>query len=451
MSAWAISVRPWGGRLLALLVLAAALAGCAGRTRPPAHPAAAETALTAKQRLLNEASFEQVWKTIRDKHWDPALGGLDWQGVHDELRPRVAAASTMSQARAVMEEMIARLGQSHFQIYPAHLYESVTGPDSLGPRTGTTGLRVRVVDGSALVVAADEGSPARRVGIAPGWEILRVSGEEVRPVLEDLAARLDGKTYLDFVLAQSVQRRMRGKPGDVLAIDVRDAVGREIQLQLPLTQQRGRRVTFGNLPPQWVWFESHRLAGGVGYIAFNFFMDPGAMMKEFAEAMKEFADAAGVVLDLRGNPGGIGAMAMGMAGWFIGERGLRLGTMSMREGQLNFSVSPRASAYGGPVAVLVDGLSASTAEILAGGLQDLGRARVFGTRTAGAALPSHIDRLPNGDGFQYAVASYVSESGRVLEGNGVEPDSIVIPTRAALLERGDPILQAAMEWIRRAG
>ena len=70
--------------------------------------------------------------------------------------------------------------------------------------------------------------------------------------------------------------------------------------------------------------------------------------------------------------------------------------MNSRTGTLNFVLNPRAGAYEGPLAVLVDEMSMSTSEILAGGLQDLGRAHVFGTRTPGAALPSVVERLPNG-------------------------------------------------------
>jgi len=158
------------------------------------------------------------------------------------------------------------------------------------------------------------------------------------------------------------------------------------------------------------------------------------------------------VIDLRGNPGGIGAMAMGMAGWLVdskdGIADQRLGTMQMRDASLKFFINPRTPLFSGPVAVLIDGSSASTSEILAGGLQDLHRARVFGTKSAAAALPSVITRLPNGDGFQYAVANYISEGGRALEGNGVTPDQEVKLTRAALLEGRDPVIEAALNWIR---
>jgi C-terminal processing protease CtpA/Prc len=207
-------------------------------------------------------------------------------------------------------------------------------------------------------------------------------------------------------------------------------------------------TAFGNLPAQNVAFESRRLPSGAGYIRFSEFLDPAVTVPKFQAAIESFVSAPGVVLDLRGNPGGIGIMAMGIAGFFIDRGGLELGTMKTRDTTLRFVIFPRPETYSGPLAVLVDERSASTAEIFAQGLQDLKRARIFGTRTAGAALPSDIIRLPNGDGFQYAEASYTSKSGRVLEGNGVVPDVEVRQTAEAEAEGRDLVIEAAEAWIR---
>jgi carboxyl-terminal processing protease len=143
-------------------------------------------------------------------------------------------------------------------------------------------------------------------------------------------------------------------------------------------------------------------------------------------------------------------MAMGIGGWFVREPDQQLGTMTTRDAQLRFVLNPRVETYDGKLAILIDGCSMSTSEILAGGLQDLGRARIFGTRSAGAALPSAIARLPNGDGFQFVFANYASADGEPLEGRGVVPDVEAAPDRAALLAGRDPALEAAMEWIHRA-
>lgn len=141
-------------------------------------------------------------------------------------------------------------------------------------------------------------------------------------------------------------------------------------------------------------------------------------------------------------------MATGVASWFVDQPNLRLGAMYTRDSTLNFVVNPRPQAFLGPLAILVDEASASTSEIFAGGLQDLRRARVFGSKSAAAALPSVVERLPNGDGFQYAVANYISEGGRALEGNGVKPDEEVQMTRPTLLEGRDAVVDAAVRWIR---
>ena len=144
-------------------------------------------------------------------------------------------------------------------------------------------------------------------------------------------------------------------------------------------------------------------------------------------------------------------MAMGLAGWLIDpsqktQPDLRLGSMYLRGQALKFFINPRVDAFTGKVAILVDGTSASTSEIFAGGLQDMHRARIFGTKTAAAALPSVITRLPNGDGFQYAVANYISEGGKALEGNGVTPDVEVKLTREGLLAGHDAVVDAAVAW-----
>ena len=84
-------------------------------------------------------------------------------------------------------------------------------------------------------------------------------------------------------------------------------------------------------------------------------------------------------------------------------------------------------------------LSGSTSEILAAGMKDLKRARLFGDQTAGAALPSTFEKLPTGDGFQYVLGDLTSTSGFRIEGQGVKPDVLVEPTRAQLLTGRDAV------------
>jgi len=417
----------------------------AGAQEPERKQATKPGGLTAAQRSKNVESFEFVWRTIRDKHFDPKLGGLDWQAVHDALRPKVEAAMTMKDARAVIREAIERLRQTHFGIIPADLYEDLENPNE-GP--GEVGLDLRLIDGRAIVSAVAEGRPAHRAGVKTGWVIERISGKPVSQVLKTAAAAYANTGLVPAHQAWAVISRLRGAVGSKIAVDFLDDKDKPVHFDLTAGEPAGVPATFGNLPTFYVEFTAKRVDRTVAYVSLNVFFDLVNVLKKFGEAIEANRDADGLIIDLRGNPGGIGAMAFAIGGWLMSERGLKLGTMITRDGSLNFTIQPRRRPFKAPVAVLVDELSMSTSEILAGGLRDLKRARVFGTRTPGAALPSMVVVLPNGDRFQYAFANYVSTGGKPLEGAGVVPDVETPLTRAFLLEGRDPAVEAAVCWIR---
>ena len=336
------------------------------------------------QKTANLESFEVVWRTVRDRHPDPKLNGLNWVAIHDQTKPRIAAAKSIDEVRDILREMLARLDSSHYAIIPKDRYEPTT--------------------------------------VAPA------PSSDAPPVVRNEAAT---------PTAPEPQRAAAPEP----PLHIAPAV------VPPVPEKSDKMVSFGNLPEMRLTFESHALPDGAGYIKFNEFLDPVSIIPQFDAAMRSFAKAPGVILDLRGNPGGIGIMAMGIAGFFVKKEGQKLGEMKMRDGTLKFVIFPRPETYDGPLAILVDAGSASTTEILAQGLRDLGRARIFGTRTAGAALPSDIVRLPNGDGFQFAQASYTSVKGTVLEGAGVTPDVEVRQTEEATVAGRDLFVEAADAWI----
>jgi len=101
------------------------------------------------------------------------------------------------------------------------------------------------------------------------------------------------------------------------------------------------------------------------------------------------------------------------------------------------------------VAVLVDELTASASECFAGGLQSLGRARIFGRTTMGQALPAATHRLPNGDVLMHVLGDFVTPDGTRLEGRGVIPDEIVPLSLDGLRSGTDAVLDAALAWIDR--
>ena len=150
-------------------------------------------------------------------------------------------------------------------------------------------------------------------------------------------------------------------------------------------------------------------------------------------------------------------MMSGISGHFISDAGTLLGRMRTRQGQLEFRPNPRLSTsdgrrvlpYAGPVAILVDELTASASECFAGAMQSLGRARVFGRQTMGEALPALTKQLPNGDVLIHAIGDFVTATGRSMEGNGVIPDQPITLSPGGLAGGRDPDVAAALAWLDR--
>ncbi len=407
-----------------------------------------ESKLSDRDRELNLQSFDIVWETIRDRHYDPELNGVDWDAARTELRPKINEAESQDEAREVMDELIRLLNQSHFVIIPKSGYEALEKDDTTQSGPGVIGVTVRVIQDQALVVDVTEGFPASMAGVRPGWIVSEIEGKDVGTILEKVKEAFGDSTMLRLYLARSIESRLSGPVGKKRTVHFLNQDDESVETELELIQPKGRVASFGNLPDIQIEFESKTLEGSIGYIRWTSFFDPVGLMPEIRAAVRTFQDAPGLVIDLRGNTGGIGAMAMGISGFFFDKTGTKLGTMTTRDSSLNFITYRQSPNYSGPLALLVDGSSASTSEIFAGGMQDNERARIFGSITAGAALPSQVTKLPNGDRFQFAFANFVSANGVQLEGTGVVPDEIIPIERATLLESKDPVLEAAIEWLK---
>ena len=423
----------------------------------------------------NAATFDALWTTVRDSHWDPALNGVDWESVRNELRPKAEAAATPDDLRAVLGQALARLGQSHFGVIPGELANeppqdaTVADADAAAarpaPGEGRCGASLAFFRSAAapgewdtIVTAVEAGSPAETAGLEPGMRVLRIGGRAPN-------VRLPGGDGLErYERARAAEAAASADPGTERTWVVEPAGGGDAR-ELTVAYRRDERpqVKFGTLPAmptELTWRhldETERGRWGaadheIGLVRFNIWLIPVA--RPFDLAMDTLRDADGIVIDLRGNPGGIGAMAMGIAGHFTAEP-RELGAMRTRDTAMRFTTNPRrttvagqpTSPYAGPLAILVDEATASTSEIFAGGLQHLGRAKVFGTRTAGAALPAIMTPLPNGDVFLHAIADYRLPDGSALEATGVRPDNARPYDRTDYAREGDPALAEAVRWI----
>ena len=398
-----------------------------------------------QQKAANLKSFEMIWTTIRDRHWDEELVGESWDKHREELLPKLEAATSMGEARGVMSELIGRLEQSHFGLIPASSYEAMSGEDSGGGNCDI-GITARLVEGDLVVTELRSKGPAAKAGVKPGWTITKIRGKDSADLIERFKNAAHGPQRFETIVGLATWRMMSDQKNKPIKMEFTDEANQTRALKLKCTLPKGKMASLGNLPPMRVVNETKTLSGNIGYFRFNAFLDPMTIMPAYRKALRSESHSRGIVLDLRGNLGGIVGMTMGMAGEFVSKQ-TKLGTMTMKGSELKLFANRNARPVDVPVAVLVDECSISAAEFLAGGLQDNDLARVFGQRTAGLALPSVVAKLPNGDGFQYAVADYHSASGEALEMKGVVPDEKVEVRKQDLLQGNDPVLQAALRWI----
>jgi carboxyl-terminal processing protease len=265
---------------------------------------------------------------------------------------------------------------------------------------GGVGVEIDARGDFLTVLVPFAGSPAARAGVRAGDEILQIEGHDARGMDVDEAVR-----------------RMRGRPGSHVRMTLRRRGVTD-----PIRVELVREIIHVNS------VESRELPEGVGYVAIKSFQDRTS--DEVSQALDRLTRAAGgrlrgLVLDLRYNPGGLLDEAVFVADQFLRE-GVIVTTRG-RNGQAQDEARARAAGTRPdfPIVVIVNGYSASAAEILAGALQDHHRALVVGQRTFGKGSVQSVIDLPDGGALKLTIARYFTPSGRSIQAQGIAPDVMV--------------------------
>ncbi len=271
--------------------------------------------------------------------------------------------------------------------------------EDTGGTFGGIGVEVDFRHERVIVMAPIPGAPAERGGIRAGDELLAVDGKP-----------------LAGTAAEAIVRVMRGAPGTTVRVTLkRKANGEVVTLDLVREHVHVRSV------------DGKRLTDNVAYIRLRQFQS--GTHQELLETIAALrnTDAApleGVVLDLRSNPGGLVDEAEAVADEFLG--GGVIYTTRHRGRVLDEArAQPGGALARVPVAVLVNEYSASSAELVAGALQDTGRAKVVGNATFGKGSVQTIYELPNSAGLRLTTMRYYTPSGRAIQALGIQPDVLV--------------------------
>ncbi|HEX8843273.1 MAG TPA: S41 family peptidase [Pyrinomonadaceae bacterium] len=426
--------------------LLAALAFIASTLTPPAF---AQTSATHPAREatpeLRRQTFEMVWRTIKEKHFDPKFNGVDWDKVREMYAPRVARVKSDAEFYELLQRMLDELRQSHFAVIPPEL----THRPERGEQQEEVdiGVRLGMLGEEAVITRVIPGSSGARAGLRPGFVIKEIDGKRIEQIGAQLKRRKESRESARASLIELLSENLLGAPGSSVRLVYLDEADRTREAVVRREQSQGElSPAIGSFPSFFTEFESRRLADNVGYLRFNIFHP--VLNQRIRAAVRSMSDAPGIIIDLRGNPGGFDGVGQGLAGLLLDKKTV-LGMSRMREGHENYIVYPQKNPYAGPVVILLDCMSGSASESFSGGMQSIGRAVVVGERSSGGDLDASIETLPTGALLLYAYADFVTASGVSLEGRGVIPDLEVKLTRASLLDGGDAQLEAAVNYIKQ--
>ena len=284
--------------------------------------------------------------------------------------------------------------------------------DATGQFSGI-GIELGLVDGFFTVIAPMELTPAAEAGVQAGDRLIAVNG-----------ASLKGKRLSEVIAS------LRGRPGSSVSLTLVRAGSREV-----VSVQRAD-IHVPSVHPRM-------LEPGYAYMRISrFHRNTHANLLSAVRMLDD--DPRGLVLDLRDNPGGLLGASVDVSSEFL-DGGLVVYTRGREDSdRQEYRAAPSGTLSQTPVIVLIDGGTASAAEIVAGALRDRGRARLMGSRTFGKGSVQSVLPLPGRKGLKLTTAHYYTPSGAAIHGEGIEPH---------IAWEGDPdeLVEAALRELRANG
>jgi carboxyl-terminal processing protease len=338
-----------------------------------------------------KAVLDEAWQIVNREYVDTTFNSVDWQAVRQDLLSRDYASQR--EAYDALRAALQELNDPYTRFMDPRQYQALTSQTS-GELSGV-GIRLQTDEssGALTVVEPLPNSPASAAGIRVGDRILAIDGKATEGMsVEDASNLIRGEAGTNITL-----RLDRGDGGFDVPLT-------RARIELPtvrysLRQENGNRIGYIRLSE----FSSHA---------------PDQMRRAIEDLNNQDVDA--FVLDLRGNPGGLLNASIEISRMWMGN-GSIVRTVD-RNGASEEMIANHTAITDLPLALLVDGNSASSSEILTGALKDNGRATVVGSQTFGKALVQSVHSLSDGSGLAVTIAHYYTPNGTDISHRGITPD-----------------------------
>jgi len=347
-----------------------------------------------------KAVVDEAWQIVHREYVDGTFNQVNWQTVRQQLLNQ--NYTSREQAYQSLRQALKQLNDPYTRFLAPDEFTALTTQTS-GELSGI-GIRMELNPQTQVLTIVEPiaESPAAKAGVEAGDQILAIDGQSTAGMtIEEASAMIRGRLGTPVTL----QLRRRGRAAFNLKL-------RRARIELPtvtytLKQEGGNKI---------------------GYIRLNEFNANAAGQTRQAIQRLESQQVDAFVLDLRGNPGGLLQASIEISRMWL-DKGLIVRTVD-RQGHNDRIRATNSALTKRPLAILVDGNSASSSEILTGALKDNHRATVVGSKTFGKALVQSVHGLADGSGLAVTIAHYYTPQGTDISHRGIIPDVPVSLTEA---------------------
>lgn len=350
--------------------------------------------------------FEKVWKSVKEKYYDPNLNGVNWLKTRDIYKPQVEGAKTDDEFYSTIKQMVEEIGDAHTRfLTPREAFEFKTR------QTTSAGIAIEEVEGKLVVSKVRQDSEAFAAGVKPGMEVSSIDGTPVAEKIISAKGQIKASSSERAIKILTYRKLLDGEPDTKISIGLLDFEGKLFEVELTRKLRSNQAQA-----------ESRRLPSGYGYISLSRFTTPAASL--FEKELESLKNTPGLIIDLRYNGGGSINEVQNIAALLVDNRTSFGKAFTRSKPPVDLWVTPNQNTvYSAPIVILVNSFSASGSELLSSGLQEAGRARVIGSQSCGCLLGiSQLRDMKGGGELHLSEIGFLSSKGKVYEKIGVTPD-----------------------------
>lgn len=384
--------------------------------------------------------FEQVWETVNEEFYDENFNGVNWNNIKAKYRTKITESDSLF---THLNDMLFELNSSHCGVGLLSDITKILSPYIFNE--ATIGIDIRIIDNQILVTAVSPHSSAASKGIKAGYVIKKINGLSLSEIKNQVVYRppFNDRNRL-FYVTSTILRLLYGEVNTTIKIDFIDHTNKLFSKELVCEKRTSSPTNIGLSSPAFLESYSYSITPQISYISFNAFLPHD--LNHVIEKLNKLNNPDGLIIDLRGNDGGsIEGMKL-LIGRFITKK-KRYGTYRNRENTTSAYIEPNGKTSTGELVILVDYMSISAAENMAGIVQLLNIGMIIGTRTPGQLLWGEGYSLDNNIALVIPVNKIEYINGLIPEDNGITPDIEVQMKREDVLNGKDTQIDEAVKYL----